>query len=67
MGYESSIFRIVRFSSNQNLKIELDDPMARLTIEEMRTIAAHRGGFCLLSKYINNKTKLKWQCSKKHI
>ena len=38
----------------------------RLTIEEMKKIARERGGRCLSDKYINGKTKLKWQCSNKH-
>lgn len=38
----------------------------KLTIEEMREIAERQGGRCLSSKYVNNKTKLKWQCKKKH-
>lgn len=39
----------------------------RLTIEHMYEIAAERGGKCLTTKYIDSSTKLKWQCSKKHI
>jgi hypothetical protein len=38
----------------------------KLTIEEMRSIAEARGGKCLSSEYKDNKTKLKWQCSKGH-
>ena len=37
-----------------------------LTIEEMKKIAREREGKCLSDKYINNKTKLRWQCSNKH-
>jgi hypothetical protein len=40
---------------------------AKLTIEEMRNLAEQKGGFCLSEKYINSKTKLKWQCEKGHI
>ena len=32
----------------------------------MREYAAQKGGKCLSKKYINNKTKLKWQCGKGH-
>lgn len=38
----------------------------RLSIEEMRTIAADRGGKCLSEKYVNAITKLRWKCSEKH-
>ncbi len=41
--------------------------MMRLTIEDMRRLAETRGGKCLSDKYINTKTKLKWQCAKGHI
>lgn len=41
--------------------------MKRLTIIEMRKIAKSRGGKCLSKKYINNKTRLKWQCAKGHV
>ncbi|MBK8579606.1 MAG: hypothetical protein IPN78_15715 [Candidatus Accumulibacter sp.] len=36
------------------------------TIEAMRLLAQGRGGECLSSEYINNKTKLKWKCAKGH-
>jgi uncharacterized Zn-finger protein len=39
---------------------------AKLTIEEMRKIAKEREGKCLSKKYINNRTKLRWQCKKGH-
>ena len=38
----------------------------RLGIDEMREIARNRGGKCLSDKYINNKTKLLWQCKEGH-
>jgi len=37
-----------------------------LTIEEMQKIAAKRGGKCLSRTYINNHTKLIWQCIRGH-
>jgi len=37
------------------------------TIEEMQKLADERGGKCLSEKYVNNKTKLKWQCKEGHI
>ena len=38
----------------------------RLTIEEMQEIANSHGGKCLSKEYVNNNTKLKWECSKGH-
>ena len=38
----------------------------KLTIEEMKEIAIKRGGKCLSKKYINNRTKLKWECKQGH-
>ncbi|WP_345239571.1 hypothetical protein [Pontibacillus salipaludis] len=39
---------------------------AKLTIEEMHTIAKERGGHCLSEVYINGSTKLEWQCAQGH-
>ena len=39
---------------------------ARLTIEDMHQIAQERGGSCLSDKYVNNNTKLNWQCAEGH-
>ena len=39
---------------------------AKLTIEKMRSLARAQGGKCLSTKYINTKTKLKWQCKEGH-
>ena len=36
------------------------------TISDMHLAARERGGKCLSKKYINNKTKLRWECSKEH-
>ncbi len=36
------------------------------TIEEMHQIAKERGGKCLSDTYINNATKLLWECSEGH-
>lgn len=38
----------------------------KLTIEYMREIAKKRGGKCLSENYINNRTKLKWECKYGH-
>jgi hypothetical protein len=35
-------------------------------ITDMQVLAKKRGGVCLSKKYINSKTKLKWQCNKGH-
>ncbi len=37
-----------------------------LTIEEMQAIAQSRGGKCLSKKYVNNSTKLEWECKNGH-
>ena len=37
-----------------------------LTIEDMRMLANKRGGKCLSKDYVNNRTKLLWECSKGH-
>lgn len=39
---------------------------ARLTIEEMREIAAARGGQCLSRTYIHNEHPLRWRCAEGH-
>ena len=36
------------------------------TIEEMHQVAAERGGMCLSDTYVNNATKLLWECSEGH-
>lgn len=40
--------------------------MPKLTIEEMRKLANKKGGKCLSTTYVNNRTKLTWECSKGH-
>jgi hypothetical protein len=39
----------------------------KLTIVNMQKTAATRGGECLSVKYIDAKTKLTWQCGKRHV
>ena len=39
---------------------------ARLSIGAMHQLAQRHGGRCLSSKYINSKTNLLWECSKRH-
>ena len=36
-------------------------------IYDMQHLAKMRGGKCLSTEYVNNKTKLKWKCNKGHI
>jgi hypothetical protein len=38
----------------------------RLTLQEIQDIAAHRGGRCLSSEYVNANTHLLWECDKGH-
>ncbi len=38
----------------------------RLTIEQMHRVAEENGGRCLSDKYVNNKTKLLWECAEGH-
>ena len=40
---------------------------AKLTIEEMQELAKAKGGKCLSDRYIDTKTKMKWQCKEGHI
>ena len=37
-----------------------------LTLQEMQDIAAHRGGKCISSEYVNANTNLLWECGKGH-
>ncbi len=37
-----------------------------LSIEEMQKLAHKHGGKCLSDTYVNNRTKLTWQCKKGH-
>lgn len=39
----------------------------RLHIDDMRIIAKSKGGMCLSVNYVNNKSKLTWECSEGHI
>jgi hypothetical protein len=38
----------------------------RLTLGEIRALAARRGGECISDQYVNNETKLWWRCSAGH-
>ena len=38
-----------------------------VTLKNMREIAEKKGGRCLSDKYINDRTKLRWECSEGHV
>src|SRR5260370_31495456 len=38
-----------------------------ISIEEMRRMAAERGGACLSTDYINMTTPLEWRCARNHV
>ena len=40
--------------------------MKKLTLEEMQRIAAERGGKCMSDTYVDNGTKLLWECAENH-
>lgn len=40
---------------------------ATLGIEAMHALAQERGGRCLSDTYVNNKTKLTWECHRGHV
>lgn len=46
----------------------IEQPPARIPgrLEDMQRIAADRGGKCLSILYVNNKTKLRWECREGH-
>jgi len=52
---------------NQNVWCPYCGDVMPLTIEEMKKLAIEKGGKCLSDKYIDNSTKLIWQCSKGHV
>lgn len=35
-------------------------------LAQMQALAAQRGGRCLSTRYINSRTKLRWQCAQRH-
>jgi hypothetical protein len=58
-----------RFRIPKHKKIDykkIDKYLAN-SLREMKIIASKRGGECLSNTYINNKSKMKWQCSNGHI
>ena len=38
----------------------------KLVIDDLQAFVSKRGGCCLSDTYVNNKTKLLWECSKGH-
>ena len=41
--------------------------MKKLKINEIKKLAEKHNGKCLSKEYINNRTKLKWQCKEGHV
>ncbi len=41
--------------------------LRRLTMGDLRRLAAQRGGKCLSTTYVNSRTPLQWQCLKRHV
>ncbi|KKL82784.1 hypothetical protein LCGC14_1981250, partial [marine sediment metagenome] len=39
----------------------------RLTLHDAQKLAEKRNGKCLSTEYKNNKTRMSWQCGKRHI
>jgi hypothetical protein len=37
-----------------------------LTLKEMKALAKNKGGKCLSKKYLNNRTRLLWECNEGH-
>ena len=48
------------------LDYKLFDIYSPQRLKEMRELARAKGGKCLSNKYINAKTKMKWQCKEGH-
>ena len=40
--------------------------MRKRTLEEMHVLAAARNGKCISRKYVNVRTRLKWECQNSH-
>jgi len=62
---EKEGFKFDRTSKDFNYKTF--DIYSPKKMEELQEIAEIKGGKCLSKKYINNSTKLKWQCKEGHI
>ncbi len=43
------------------------DKRRRVELDLLRAIAAERGGLCLSDTYVDNRTKLTWQCENGHV
>jgi hypothetical protein len=53
--------------SAKEIDYKIFDIYSSKNIEEMQEIAKSQGGKCLSKNYINNSTKLEWECNKKHV
>lgn len=51
----------------EEIRREKEEKRRSFFLEKMKNIALSKGGKCLAEKYINNHTKLKWQCAEGHI
>jgi len=51
---------------NQNQWCPYCAGKAPLTLKECQDLAESKGGLCLSTEYKNNRTKMKWKCSKGH-
>jgi hypothetical protein len=56
-----------RKEDTKNLPCKVCDGVISHTIEDMRKFANEYGGLCLEKSYINNQTKMRWQCSEGHV
>ena len=57
LNHSPSLAKLRNLSSNMSTK---------LTIEQMQALARKHRGKCFSKRYVNNRTKLRWQCAKGH-
>jgi hypothetical protein len=50
-----------------NIQFDLSKLTETVAFTEYKRIAESKGGKCLSNVYLNNKTKLEWQCEKGHV
>lgn len=48
-------------------RMQCSNQAKRRTIEQMQEVARERGGRCLSDTYVNNRTRLLWECSQGHV
>ena len=54
------------YYSNCNKCRDSKKKPARLTLKECQEVAKSKGGKCLSTEYVNNHTKMEWECKKGH-